>query len=340
LAQKWKGLLSALLSQIQVMVYFKRVLLIVLTISLFAGCKQKKVNMRGDEPVKISDFIESFEPLALPYRITDSIVNKKDKDSLLISHKIFNQFVPDSIFSKTFGKGIIPKIYSIGKITVDKKENYLLAKAVEDKRKVAYLITFNKDNTFTGAMVLLAPDQSPSTQQISVIEKNYTVTKSIQRRNPDGSISEGKDAYVYNSESKSFMLIMTDALDDKPAEVINPIDTVAKKNKFSGDYVKNKTDYVSVRDTRKPGRILFFIHSEKNNGDCTAELKGEASLTSANLAVYRAGGDPCVLQLSFTPTSVSLKEIEGCGSHRGVRCLFEGNYPKKKETKPKPAKKK
>ncbi|MBS1607216.1 MAG: hypothetical protein JSS70_00230 [Bacteroidetes bacterium] len=321
------------------MVHVIRALLIVLTISVFAECKQKKVSMKGDEPVKVSDFIEAFETLPLPFRLTDSSVNKKEKDSSLISHKIFNQFVPDSIFHKTFDKGITPKVYSIGKIAID-KENYLIVKAVQDKKKVAYLLTFNKDNAFTGAMVLLAPDQNPATQQNSVIEKNFTITKSVQRRNTDGSISDGKDAYVFNNEAKTFMLIMTDALDDKPAEVINPIDTFARKNKFSGDYIKSKTDYVSVRDTRKPGRILFFIHSEKNNGECTAELKGEASLTSPTLAVYRAGGDPCVLQLSFTTSSVSLKEVEGCGSHRGLRCLFEGNYPKKKEAKSKPAKKK
>lgn len=321
------------------MVHAKRALLIVLTISVFTGCKQKKVSMKGDDPVKVSDFIEAFEPLKVPYRITDSLVNKKEKDSSLISHKIFNQFIPDSIFQKIFGKGIVPKVYSIGKIVID-KENYLVAKAVQDKKKAAYLLVFNKENVFTGSMVLLAPDQIPATQQTTLIEKNYTITKSVQRRNTDGSISDGKDAYVFNSESKTFMLIMTDALDDKPAEVINPIDTIARKNKFSGDYVKSKTDYVSVRDTRKSGRILFFIHSEKNNGECVAELKGEASLTSPNLAVYRAGGDPCVLELNFTSSSVSLKEIEGCGSHRGLRCLFEGSYSKKKEAKPKPTKKK
>lgn len=322
------------------MVHAKCVLIVALTISVFTGCKQKKVSMTGDEPVKVSDFIEAFEPLTLPYRLTDSWVNKKEKDSTLISHKIFNQFVPDSIFHQSFGKKIIPKTYSIGKIAIEKKETYLVVKAVQDKKKVAYLLTFNPNNAFTGAMVLLAPDQNSSTEQISMIEKNYTITKSVQRKNTDGSTSNGKDVYVFNSESKTYMLIMTDALDDKPAEVINPIDTFAKKNKFSGDYVKNKTDYVSVRDTRKPGRLLFFIHSEKNKGECIAELKGEATLTSPNVAVYRASGDPCILQLNFTSTSVSLKEVEGCGLHRGLRCLFEGSYPKKKEIKSKPVNKK
>ncbi len=323
------------------MIYTKRALVILAVISmLVVSCKRKKASLAGEEPVTVSDFIEAFEPVVLPYKVTDTFVNKKDKDSSLISHKIVTQFVPDSIFHKAFGKEATPKIYAIGKAGIEKKENYLLAKAVLGTKKIVYIFCFDKDNNFSGAMQFLVPDQNPATQQSGIIDKNYTITKSIQRKNGDGNISEGKDVYVFNAETKSFMLIMTDALDEKPAEVINPIDTLSKKNKFSADYVKSKADYVSVRDTRKPGRILFFIHSEKNNGECTGELKGEASLISPNIAVYRAGGDPCVLQLNFTTASVTIKEIEGCGSHRGLRCIFEGSYPRKKEIKAKQNKKK
>jgi hypothetical protein len=94
-----------------------------------------------------------------------------------------------------------------------------------------------------------------------------------------------------------------------------------------------------VRDNNKQGRITFFIHFEKRS-NCIGELKGEASFTSGNTAVYRAPGDPCVLQFNFTSSSVSMKEVEGCGSHRGVDCLFEGVYPKKREAKKKEIKKK
>jgi hypothetical protein len=34
-----------------------------------------------------------------------------------------------------------------------------------------------------------------------------------------------------------------------------------------------------------------------------------------------------------------MNEMEGCGSHRGVDCLFEGVYPKKKVPKKKISKK-
>jgi hypothetical protein len=160
-------------------------------------------------------------------------------------------------------------------------------------------------------------------------------------KKPDGSTAEGKDVYIYNNEAEQFFLIAKDALDDRITEVINPIDTLQKKNKFSADYIKDKMNIVSIRDDSKAGRINFFIHFDQNNGDCTGELKGVASFTSANTAIYKQPGDACSLQFNFSSTSVSLKEIEACGAHRGIKCSFDGSYSRKKETKQKtPAKRK
>jgi hypothetical protein len=131
---------------------------------------------------------------------------------------------------------------------------------------------------------------------------------------------------------------MTDALDDKPAELINPIDTFSRKQKNTADYGAGKTSLISFRDAKKSDRLNFFIHFEKNNGDCTGELRGEAMIKSPTIAEYREGGDPCVLQFRFTSSSVIIKELEGCGSRRGLRCSFDGSYPRKKEVKPKAVK--
>src|SRR4029078_1724750 len=127
------------------------------------------------------------------------------------------------------------------------------------------------------------------------------------------TISDGKEVYVLNEQAKSFTLIMTDALDEKNVEMINPIDTFPRKNKFSADYTRDKKNLVSVRDNKKAGRISFFVHFEKNNGDCTGELKGEASFISPNVAEYRGAGEPCVLLFNFTSSSVTMTEIRGCG---------------------------
>ena len=60
-----------------------------------------------------------------------------------------------------------------------------------------------------------------------------------------------------------FMLIMTDALDEKTVEVINPIDSFSRKNKFSADYQKDKLNFVSIRDSKKAGRLVFLCILKK-----------------------------------------------------------------------------
>lgn len=133
------------------------------------------------------------------------------------------------------------------------------------------------------------------------------------------------------------MLIMTDALIDKVTELINPIDTLPRKHKLSADYGPGKMNLVSIRDGRKNDRLSFFVHFEKNNGECTGELKGEAFFKSPTVAEYREDGDPCILTFTFTSSSVTLKE-ENCGSRRGMKCSFDGSFGRRKWVKPVPPK--
>jgi hypothetical protein len=183
-------------------------------------------------------------------------------------------------------------------------------------------------------------DADPTTLQISGINRKFEFYQSVLLKKPDGSTAEGKDVFIYNEEAGQFLLIMKDPLDDRVQEVINPIDTLARKNKFSADYIKDKMNLVSIRDDSKAGKINFFIHFDRNDGECTGELKGVANLTSANSAIYQQPGDACSIQFNFSSSSVSLKEIQACGAHRGVKCSFDGSYPRKKEAKQKTATKK
>jgi len=102
---------------------------------------------------------------------------------------------------------------------------------------------------------------------------------------------------------------------------------------LSADYTRGKMNLVSIRDGRKNDRITFFIHFETTDGSCNGELKGEAILRGPNIAEYRANGESCVLRFLFSSASVNLKEIEGCGAYRGLRCLFDGNFARKKVIK-------
>jgi len=304
---------------------------------VLVACKgKKKASLSGDDPIEVSDFIDAFKPLEVPYLLSDSVtLSKKAGDSLWISYSVFNQFVPDTVLGKIYGKEKKLKIYPLGKVS--QEENYLFAKAVAGNKINAFVICFDKKNKYITAMPAIIPDANPATRQYFNIDGKSTITKRTTRKNPNGITTEAKDVYILNPPTKSFLLIQTVNPDARMVEVINPIDTLPRKNKFSGDYGKDLKNIVSIRDNKKQGRMAFFIHLEKNNGDCIAELKGEANFVSANHATYHAGG-PCTIEFSFTSSSVTISE-QSCGAYRGMDCLFEGSYVKKKEPK-KPKKKK
>ncbi|HVT86111.1 MAG TPA: hypothetical protein VHD35_12980 [Chitinophagaceae bacterium] len=306
--------------------------LLLAALAVLAGCKHKKrPSLSGEEPVAINDFMDFFPEVKLPFQFADTDLEQKDPDSLRISYKVFSQFVPDSSISRICGKGVRPQFFPMGKVSASKEELYFFVKAVSGERSTALLACFDKKKDFLAAMPVLQPDQNAATVQVSGIDKNLSVYKIVRRKNADGTVSEGKDVYILNASAKNFMLILTDQLEDHPTELINPIDTLARKNKLSADYTAGKMNLVSIRDGRKPNRILFFIHFEKNNHECIGDLKGEAVLRSPTLAEFHSNTDPCVLQLSFTPSTVTIKEMEGCGSHRGLHCVFEGTFIRKKE---------
>jgi len=309
--------------------------MLAIALMVLPACKQKnKPSLSGEEPVEVSDFIDFFPAKNLPYTFGDTTINKKEKDSLLISQKVFSQFVPDSLMNKTFGKGAKLKVYPMGKIKGSDDQNYLFAKVIGGEKRSAFVFAFNKKDQLTDGIQLLYYGQYPNAQQTVGIDKSYSIIKTITRRNADGTFSDGKDVYGLDKESGKFMLIMTDPLDDKITDVTNPIEDFPKKNKYAADYGAGKLNLVAIRDGRKPDRVSFFIHFDKNDGACSGELKGEAIFTAASVAEYREGGDPCILRFTFSSSAVAVKEVEGCGAHRGLRCSFDGSFVRKKEPKP------
>lgn len=314
----------------------KKFLIFALIAFVIAGCKTKKTKLADDDTVAITDFVDFFPDIKLPFKVDDSTLLAKETDSATIGYKIFTQFIPDTVITKQFGRNSTPKIYPLGKVAIKKYETYLFLKAITSGKKVGYIVALNKDNTFITAMPLVNIDKDPSTAQTGLMDTKYTVTETVQKKMEDGQFNESKNVYILNSEARIFSLIMTDqVVADKQQDIINPIDTFARKNKYAGDYIKDKRNYISIRDGKSPSSMLFFIHFEKNDGECSGELKGEATLHGAKSAMFRAIGNPCVLELNFSGNQVSMKELEACGSYRDIKCFFEGSFIKKKEPKPK-----
>lgn len=310
-------------------------IIVLFVINLLSACNEKKKPVADGELTDVKDLIDLFPKSSGALYFGDSLIFKKIKDTSAISYKSIIKFVPDSILSKIFGKGLKPNSYPLGRMADDNKTNYLLLKAMAGETKAFLLFCFDKNEKFVTAINLLKPDALPATTQSVSIDRNYNISKIISRRNADGTVSDGKDVYILNNDARNFMLIMTEQLDEKIKEQINPIDTLPRKQKYAADYSSDKNNLVSIRDGKKPDQFIFFIRFEKEKGQCNGELKGEAKFTGKNTAEYKENGDPCVMQFIFSTTSVTLKEVEGCGSHRGLRCSFNGNYAKKKSIKPK-----
>jgi hypothetical protein len=310
--------------------------LLTVALLILFSCKSKRTSLADDQSVTSDEFVEFFPDLRLPFTIADSVLLKKSNDSLLIGYKTFTQLTSDTVLSRHFGSNARPKLYPVGKVPVKKAETYLIIKAITADKKGVYLLAFDKKNVFKASMPLLIRDNDPQTVQTGGMDSRYTIYTNRLVKKADGTSTYRKNAYVYNSEGM-YTQILTESNEEASANsaVVNPIDTFTRRHKYAGDYIKDKRNMIAVRDGRNGKGIRFFVHLEKEQGACKGELRGEASFTQPNIAVYRENGDPCVLQFVFTASSVSMKELEGCGNYREIKCFFEGSFPKKKEPKPK-----
>ncbi len=315
----------------------KKFLLLFVITALLVGCKHKKVSLSGNSKVDVTDFLESFDDIKLPYQVTDSVFNNDEPDSALISYKVFTQFIPDSVMRKMFGKSVLPHIYPVGKVKAGKNETYLFLKAATKAKEWLYVICFDNTDKFKTAKPLFSSAANDVNNIVS-LDNKYIL--SIRREHKtNGELLFKKDTYVYNDGA--FMMILTESNEvaSKNKAVLNPVDTLQHKHKFSGDYYQDKLNFISVRDGKDASHIIIFVHFEKNNGDCKGELKGDAKIISPFVAQYSSSGDPCLVNFTFNDNKIVMKELEGCGNHRDIKCFFEGVYTKQKEVKKKPVKK-
>jgi hypothetical protein len=312
----------------------------VLAMLVFFGCKEpKEVKTDDENTFDYESFSERYRQASLPYQLSDAEL-LRNKDTTRINASRFAAFVSDSIKKKIFGKTTGIRFIPLQKIESKNGEAYFITKAVSGSKVAALLTVFKKGGQAGVSFPFLVPDANANTTQVTVIDKYHSISRNVTQKEKNDIIIEGKDVYAFNSAINGFSLIMTDVLDEKGQELINPIDTFSRKHRFSGDYIKDKKNIVSIRDGRNENELLVFVHFEKEDGECTGELKGTVFFTSSTSAVYRQGGDPCVLEFRFSGSSVTLREEEGCGSHRGLQCAFDDTYSRKQPTGQKKAKSK
>lgn len=313
------------------MVAMIRTGLIVLVMAL-VGCGNKESQEELDDGSYSYEKLSSrFKTITPPYQLSDTGF-LKNKDTALLRFTEFASFISDSIKTKLFGKNAKIRFTAMVQMKPADETSLYMVKAVSGKKKAALLMAF-QDGEPQAILPFLVPDSDPTTSQLSSIDRSFVVYKYIRQQKPGSLLKEGREVYEYDAVSKTFSHILSDPFNIENADVVNPIDTFPRNHKYSGDYIKDKKNFISIRDGRYENQLRVFIHIEKKNG-CKGELKGELLITSPTQAIYRQGGDPCVLSFRFSKSALILKEDEGCGAHRGLDCVFDGSYPKKKELKP------
>ena len=314
---------------------------LVLILVLFAlACKNKTTTLSANQPVNASDFFAAFHKLNLPYNVADTNM-KKAGDTTLVSYDVLKQFIPDTALQTLASKrpeGL--KIHPVGKIE-NEDGTYLLAMVTDGKKTTLVTYLFDKSKHYLGHLSLL--NNTTDDAYIHSVNINTEPTFLLSRDKTDNNVYKyTRNGYAYSKENKSFVEVINDSNEDekKNNEIINPIDTLAKKNKLSGDYTKDKKNFISIRDGNSASNYNFFVHFEKDkdNGGCTGELKGAMTILDESKAVFQQKGDPCVIDFTFKGNTVQVKERGSCGNHRGMTCLFDDNYKRKKEPVP-PAKK-
>jgi hypothetical protein len=317
----------------------KKSIPIILSIIIgLAACGEKKKSLAGNEKVVSSDFFKAFSDLKLPFSIVDTAIKAVKADTTNISYDIFSQFVPDTVITNVFGNDKITALHSVGKREVKDKETYVIMQALSKKQAAIYLLIFDKNKKFRTSVPLVRSNQDANTHYSSTIDNRLAISVNKEWKT-ENEILYNKVIYAYNNDLGIMNVVMTETNDQSNVEgrFLNPLDTLPKNNKYSGDYSKGKKNIISIRDGKTAESYVFFLHFENEidaeEEPCNGELRGGFTMRSANTAIFSENNDPCVVDFTFTKNEVKVKEQGSCGSHRGIKCFFNDTYTKKKEPK-------
>ncbi len=307
--------------------------------SLLFACGEQPTDLTGNTPIKINDFNKVFKEANLPITITDSSFKHAD-DSIVIERKALAQFLPDStidIIIDWGNKKNKPSIHPYLRIEKE-TEYYLLLNVKYPKKREIVALVFNKKNKHLDAKVItdFSDENRNSTKYGKSLNINHEPSFTVEENivHSQGNTSFEKKAWAYTDSS--FRIIYFDS-NKKPENkvIINPIDTIlTSKNVYSGNYGGDAKNFISLRDNGAPNKYQFFIHFEKNEGNCIGELKGVLNFTN-NKATYNEKGDACIVHFTINGNNITIKEDGNCGNHRGMTCYFNDNFDKIRKAKKK-----
>ena len=305
-------------------------LLYILLITLIA-CGEKKIDFSGATQLKPKDFLSVFQTISNNNFLAADTNFTKLADTTRIGLKAMTQFIPDTVIAKFIDREKNPGFYPIGKIIKEKETYLLLNVSLKHKKRMIVLVIDSKNNHWLAAKMLIDNSNQDDYIHSLSINKEPTFLLSQEKTGKDNLVQFSRTGWVYATDV-GFMVVVNDS-NETPSKsnIINPIDTLAHKNKYSADYEIDKRNFISIRDGNSANSYTFFIHFEKNDGACIGELKGDFKMKDQKHGVYTFNADPCIIDFNFEDREVTVKEQGSCGNHRGIKCFFDDQYTRKKE---------
>ncbi|WP_343690257.1 hypothetical protein [Chitinophaga sp.] len=303
-----------------------KLLIAALALGLFASCKSggKK---SGPNAVTFKEFRQSFADSKFPYKLPPDVLSNTSADTAAIDTALISQFLADTLAKADFPSGKV-SYYPLASLTGN-KINYLVVKAVDKNTTAAYLCVFDKKDHFLSRIQVAKIGSKGNKKEYFSIDSKEMLKITTETEVTPGHTATTENFYAVEPNG-STSLIMTNSTGEAiPGQLFNPIDTLPKKNKLSGDYAAGENSIVSIRDGKDAKSFLFFISFTKESG-CKGELSGTGHFTATNKGEFRDKDSECGIAFQFSSGRLTIKEIGGCGAYRGVRCLFEGGFTKKK----------
>lgn len=307
--------------------------LLVTACLFFLMACQHKTQSGNDEQANFPEFLEQFRPLKVPYSLMADSVPSHLSDSLALGHKKYGRLIPDSIWHDGHKKAPA-KIFPLGKIRLGTL--YLLFVKIQKGASGNIMLwIYDKGDTLVTAQELFSTEKVAGNKKSFNLDKSNLLRISEKKNLADGEVVRSEKVYGIEKDG-NLTLIMTNTNEPaNPNSFYNPIDTLPAKERYSGNYNSGKSDVVAIRDGDKPGSFRFFIHLNKDKGNCTGEIDGMGKFEHSQVGIYKEDAGPCAIQFNFSKDKVTIKEVGGCGAYRGISCNFTGTYTRDKKSKPK-----
>ena len=137
-------------------------LLLVLLSVLVVSCKSKKVSLAGndDGELGVPEFIDYFQPLPLPYAVTDTILRRKEPEAASINYTTFHPAAAGQPADAVLRVDTVPGSMRSERSKFPKPRPMCWSNVSVAGRRMLYIFCFDRKDHYSAARPVLYSDNS------------------------------------------------------------------------------------------------------------------------------------------------------------------------------------